>query len=155
MRKKLKAVKRYKITEDYIYQSNLKGYSFDSDWLLVEPTGKIVVKANGKGFKWDGCTPKFNILDLFIIGTPDGIINVDTGYPKTFYASMVHDVMYQYFDEIPIPKKKIDRLFYDMLKKEKFKLSFLYYIAVKLFAGLFVKQKGLLDARRRFYENKK
>lgn len=27
-----------------------------------------------KGYRWDGCSPKFSIFDLFWIGTPDGVI---------------------------------------------------------------------------------
>jgi hypothetical protein len=46
----------------------------DSDGRLVvkfAQPGRIIV---AKGYRWDGCSPKLNILDLFWVGTPDGAI---------------------------------------------------------------------------------
>ena len=58
------------------------------------PDGRLIIP---REYTWDGCTPKFSILDIFVIGTPDGIKNINTGKPKTYFASLVHDVLYQYF----------------------------------------------------------
>lgn len=122
----------YKITEDYTYQSKLTGHEFDSEWLKIESNGKITVKGSHKnGYTWDGCTPKFNVFDLFIIGTPDGIKDVKTGKPKTYYASLIHDALYQYLDSIPFSREEVDLLFYEML--EGFALRGIYYWFVKTF----------------------
>jgi hypothetical protein len=68
-----------------------------------------------KGYRWDGCSPKINVLDLFWIGTPDGLIvgserplqgpDLDSHIPitderVTHLASCVHDVLgYCKYDE--------------------------------------------------------
>lgn len=124
----------FKIEEDFTYQSKIKGVEFDSEWLQVKKDGSIVVKGSHPGgYTWDGCTPKLNIFDLFVVGTPDGRIDVKTMKPKTYYASLVHDALYQYLHVVPIDKKEIDLLFLEMLGD--FKLRKLYYWAVKHFGG--------------------
>ncbi len=40
-----------------------------------------------KGYRWDGCSPKFHFLDLFWFGTPDGII-VGSERPKWGFLRM-------------------------------------------------------------------
>ncbi len=39
--------------------------------MTILPTCQIIVH---KGYRWDGCSPKFNILDMVWIGTPDGMV---------------------------------------------------------------------------------
>lgn len=133
---------KFTIKKDYICESGwLLKDPFESKWLNISTSGRITVKANKTGYAWDGCTPKCSFLNLFIIGTPDGHIDYRTGKPFCFYASMVHDALYQYLDTVPIPKKDIDRLFLEMLGD--FKLRWVYYFAVRLFGGRCVKQKNL------------
>lgn len=82
---------------------------------LTDRDGRLVVSFKqpntivvAKGYRWDGCSPKFHILDLFWIGTPDGIIigserplcrpDEDRDIPiiherVTHKASCVHDVL--------------------------------------------------------------
>lgn len=134
---------KFKIRRDYCCKSSLRGYQCDSKWLRVEPCGRVTVKAGKTGYAWDGCTPKFSLLGLIIVGTPDGHIDVETMKPKTYYASLVHDALYQYLDTIPIPRKEIDRVFLEMLKETAFPLAFLYYIAVRIFGGVGVVQYGI------------
>lgn len=80
----------------------------DTDGRLVvrfERPAKIIV---AKGYRWDGCSPKFNVLDLFWVGVPDGSIigserptegaDADHHIPitherVTHLASVVHDVL--------------------------------------------------------------
>ena len=88
-----KGVWIYKLKEDFIYKSGIKFEYFNSKWIEIATNGNIKVK---KGYAWDGCSIKWNILDLVIIGTPDGTINIDTMKPKAYYASLVHDALYQY-----------------------------------------------------------
>lgn len=49
---------------------------------------------------------------------------------KTYKASLVHDFMYEYS---PISRRMADKIFYRILRESKFKLSLIYYIAVRLF----------------------
>jgi hypothetical protein len=82
---------------------------------LMDTDGRLVVRFAqpamiivAKGYRWDGCSPKFNILDLSWIGTPDGAIigserptqgpDADCHIPitherVTHRASVVHDVL--------------------------------------------------------------
>jgi hypothetical protein len=83
------------------------------------------------------------LLGLIIIGVPDGHIDIGTGKPKTHYASLVHDVFYQYLEYVPVSKKEIDLLFYDMLRETEFPLAWFYYMAVVYFGGRGVKQKNI------------
>ena len=128
--------------EDYIYDSDwIIGKQFTSEWLEISEKGKIKVKANEHGYSWDGCTPKWSFLNLMIIGVPDGHINYRTMKPYTYYASLVHDALYQYLDTVPVPKEKIDLLFLKMLGD--FKLRYPYYFATKYFGGMGIKQNGI------------
>lgn len=93
------------------------------------------IQINGKqctGYAWDGCSPKFNVFDLFIIGTPDGLIDPKTGKPITYYASLVHDVLLQYQDLHNLSRKEIDGVFLHFLGD--FKLRRLYYLSVRLYS---------------------
>jgi hypothetical protein len=133
----------FKISEDYTYAET--GWSlateFRSKWLHISTDGLVTVKANQSGYAWDGCTPKWSLLNLVIIGVPDGHVDHRTMKPFTYYASLVHDALYQYLDSVPVPKADIDRLFLKMLGD--FKLRGLYYFAVKHFGGRGVEQKGI------------
>ena len=80
------------------------------------------------GYAWDGCTPKKSVLGLFFIGTPDGHINYRTNKAFCYYASLVHDALYQYGIGT---KQYADRLFLNMLKD--FPLRKLYYCVVRRF----------------------
>jgi len=133
---------KFKITDDYAHQTNWKlNQAFIAEWLEISQDGLVTVKANQSGFAWDGCTPKVSIFHFFILGTPDGHVNYRTMKPYTYFASMVHDALYQYLDTIPITKADVDLLFLDML--EGFKPRKLYYFAVKYGGGRAIVQKGL------------
>ena len=130
---------KFKIMEDYIYESGWNlDKPFTSEWLEINETGQIKVKTNEHGYSWDGCTPKWSFFNLMIVGTPDGHIDYRTMKPYTYYASLIHDALYQYLDTVPVPKRKIDLLFLKMLGD--FKLRYLYYVATKYFGGMGIKQ---------------
>lgn len=132
----------FTIHEDYSYPTGWKLETpFDSEWLTISTSGRVTVKANENGYSWDGCTPKWSVLNLFIIGVPDGHVDYRTGQPYTYYASLVHDALYQYLDTVPVPKAKIDLLFLKMLGD--FRLRKIYYFFVKHVGGRGVVQKGL------------
>jgi len=135
----------HKLEKDFIWNcgrkflENIEFYDKKGKlWLEIKNNGDIIVK---KDYSWDGCTPKFNILDLFIIGTPDGVINIRTGKPKTYYASLIHDALYQFIDDerMLFNRKDIDDFFYSILKEEKFILAPIYYIIVRITAGFWRK----------------
>lgn len=87
-----------------------------------------------EGFSWDGCSPKFRVFGK-ILGTPDGrIVN---GKPITYEASMVHDALYRYLGKLPFTRKKIDKIFYELLKRKNFKYAGLYYFMVRRFGGVY------------------
>lgn len=134
---------KFRIEADYTYTET--GWTLDeeyeSKWLHISENGTVTVKANENGYAWDGCTPKKSFLNLAIIGTPDGHINYRTMKPYTYYASLVHDALYQYLDTIPVTKKNVDLLFLKMLGD--FKLRYIYHFFVKCFGAWGVKQKGL------------
>ena len=132
----------FKIQKDYIYESGWKlEAAFSSEWLEISTSGQIRVKANVSGYAWDGCTPKLSFFNLFIFGVPDGHFDYRTTKPYTYYASLVHDALYQYLDSVPVSKDKIDLLFLEMLGD--FKLRKIYYFFVKHFGGRGVTQNKI------------
>lgn len=133
----------FKIREDYRFQSVHRGQRFDAKWLRLEPDGMVTIKANETGYAWDGCTPKWSVLGLVIIGTPDGHIDIRTERPLTYYASLIHDAFYQYLEDVPVPKADIDRQFYLQLREAGFPLARLYYVFVRLLGGRGVRQKNV------------
>jgi len=124
--------------EDEYLITNIPNVAFKSTdgFLEISEDGKIQILGScGKGYAWDGCTPKWEILD-FTIGTPDGRFDYVTQKPMTYYASMVHDILYQHKDDISISRRVADKLFFLLLKESGFMWSWLYYGVVR-FAGLF------------------
>jgi len=132
----------FRITDDYIYETGwVLEKPFVSRWLEISEQGRLTVKANENGYAWNGCSPKWSVYNLFIIGVPDGHVDHRTMEPFTYRASLVHDALYQYLDTVPVTKAQIDRLFLKMLAD--FKLRHLYYFAVKWFGGRGVVQRGI------------
>ena len=120
------------------------GHSFPGDmafedasgrrWLEIRQTGEITVLA---GYAWDGCTPKACVLDI-LVGTPDGVVDLRTGRPKTYYASLFHDALYQFLDSgLPLERAEVDRFFLRLLEATAFRPRHAYYAAVRLFGSLF------------------
>jgi hypothetical protein len=138
----------FRLTEPKEFSSPLTGITFQGQWLTILPDGKLIIT---KGYAWDGCTPKWNILDLFILGTPDGIINYKTGLPKTYYASLVHDALYQYKHYLPFTRKQIDKLFLEMLQAEKFVWAWPYYFFVRTFGWVFNRPQVPADPKKLWF----
>ena len=130
----------YCLEEDYTYRSSIKGRVFENEWFKLEKNGTITVKgSHKKGYAWDGCSPKFKFKDICWLGTPDAVLNWETKKPKTYYASMVHDVFYQFSKDVKpfIKRKEVDDLFYDILKENNFRLASVYYRVVRLVSWMF------------------
>jgi hypothetical protein len=121
--------------EDHVFQTNILGRDFENEWMKISPDGEILIKGthvqenDEGGYAWDGCSPKYAILDI-VAGTPDGVVDETTEKPKTYFASMVHDALYQFGRQAKIKRPEADKLFLKMLKG--FKLKYLYYFAVRL-----------------------
>lgn len=132
----------FKDMQDFEVQTDWRlSEPFMAEWLEISTDGRVTVKANGSGYAWDGCTPKWSLFDLAIIGVPDGHIDVRSMKPFTYRASMVHDALYQYLDSVPVTKAAIDRLFFRMLGD--FRPRHLYYFMVRHFGGRGIVQHGL------------
>lgn len=86
------------------------------------------------GYSSDGCSPKIKLFN-WVVGTPDGPIQ-DDGYPQTYWASLIHDVIWQFNEQSPFASLERDKLFLYMLKKSNWKYSNLYYYAVRLFSKI-------------------
>ncbi len=129
----------YCLREDYIYKSSIKGRQFENEWFKLEKDGRVIVKGtNRRGYAWDGCSPKIKIKDIYI-GIPEAVLNFDTGKSKTYYASLIHDVFYQFAKDVKsiVGRKEVDREFYIILKENRFRLAELYYGVVFLLGWLF------------------
>jgi hypothetical protein len=101
--------------------------------LVLLKNGEVVVT---EGYCWNGCSPKVCVLDL-LIGTPEGVVHVRSGRPKTAPASMVHDAMYQFLSAgLPLTRAQADRAFLDLLREYDFLYARIYWIAVRLFGRL-------------------
>jgi hypothetical protein len=91
-----------------------------------------------KDYAWDGCTPKVCFLDLNF-GTPDGVVDSRTKQPKTYYASLVHDALYQFLlDGLPLTRAQADACFRRLMTETGFTLRHLYWAAVRVFGWLVV-----------------
>lgn len=122
---------KFTLKEDIEIMTDLKGHNFNCDWFQLFEGGKIIVKS---GYSWDGCSPKVKIFGK-IIGTWDGKNN------STYYASMLHDVLYQYKCEIPFSRLEVDKQFKKDLEKINFKYTNIYYFFVRKFGGFYGKWK--------------
>lgn len=102
--------------------------------LEIHPDGTLKVLAE---YAWDGCTPKFALWDI-LFGIPDGVTHAATTKPKTYYASLVHDVLYQFLDlGLPISRRAADRIFLELLTRDHFGPRWIYFAAVRVFGGIF------------------
>lgn len=152
-----KAVKWiFELSADYEY--NIRAHlpaDFSQACAFVDKDGhrRLEIDADGTarvlaGYAWDGCTPKLFLCDL-VIGTPDGVPNAVTRKPKAYYASLLHDVLYQFLwsGDLPVTRAAADRIFLDILTRDDFAPRRLYYLAVRLFGGGF---RRLTGWRRRY-----
>jgi len=126
---------QYTLQKDVYFQTNILGIDYFNRWLRIYPDGEIIIR---KGYSWNGCSPKFVLFDI-AIGTPEGIIIQPENVPITYFASLLHDCLYQFRKHIGITRKQADNEFLRELQKRKFKLAKLYYFAVRIFGLIFAK----------------
>lgn len=136
----------------YLPEDFTEGCAFEDRnhhrWLEIHPDGMAVVKAR---YAWDGCTPKFAVWDI-VLGIPDGVPNATTQKPKAYYASLLHDVLYQFLDAgLPLQREAADRVFLDLLTRDRFGPRQIYHAAVRALGGvsrLFTRWKRSYQGRR-------
>ena len=101
--------------------------------LIVEATGRITVT---RGYCWNGCSPKVCLVD-FLFGPPDGVVHSRTGRPKTYFASMVHDALYQFLHaNSPLTRRQADDCFLELMAASDFAPRYVYWVAVRTFGRL-------------------
>lgn len=116
------------VPEDFVFRD-----SRGKVRLIVEKQGTITVTA---GYTWNGCSPKICVLDI-LLGTPDGVVHTETGRPKAYYASLVHDALYQFLHEAaPLTRRDADRFFLRLLKESDFLPAHLYWLVVRAIGWL-------------------
>ena len=127
----------------HYYAEILDGRYFDGEWLSIT-YGLITINGyyvcHGNGYAWDGCTPKWNFLQI-TWGMFDGKVKrfgKGDYKPMTYYASMVHDCLCQFKREAPVTRKEADLIFYQMLKDAGFMWAWLYYVGVRAFGWVFM-----------------
>ncbi|MFA7114627.1 MAG: hypothetical protein WC214_04105 [Candidatus Omnitrophota bacterium] len=125
----------YRINYDYTYKSSIVGREFENEWMTLSKDGTLTIKGSHQtGYCWDGCSPKLKFFDV-CLGTPEAVLNPKTGFSKTYHASLVHDIFYQFSINLKsiIKRKEVDREFYNILKSNNFRAAKLYYSAVRAF----------------------
>ena len=130
----------YRADRNFAWDS---GITVPQDQAFLDATGtiRLIIETNGRmtvtrGYAWNGCSPKVCFFDL-LIGTPDGVIDPDTRRPKTYFASMVHDALYQFLRaESPISRRQADHCFLRLMAESHFKPRYVYWIAVRLLGWL-------------------
>lgn len=130
----------YRLDDHFAWQSPFR---VDHDWAFQDAGGqtRLVITTDGqitviKSYAWDGCTPKICILDI-LVGTPDGAVYSTTGQPKTYYASLVHDALYQFLPHgLPLTRAQCDECFLRLMERDRFALRYIYYGAVRVFGGI-------------------
>ncbi len=131
----------YELEQNFVWNSNLPApddlFFEDSEGkvrLIIETGGKITVT---RGYRWNGCSPKLYAFDL-IFGTPDGVTHSETGLPKTYEASLIHDALYQFLKtDAPYTRKEADALFLEIMGSKDFALRIIYWAVVRIFGWLF------------------
>jgi hypothetical protein len=131
----------FRLSEDYLWDS---GLPIQETVVFVDKTEtpRLKLVKGGQihifsGYAWDGCTPKSCLLDI-VFGIPDGVIDSRTGRPKTFYASLVHDALYQFLSEgSPVSRSVADKCFLRLMSDTGFVFRYPYFIAVRIFGGMF------------------
>jgi len=119
------------------------GFDIEEDRFFLDETGtvRLIIEEGGRitvtrGYAWNGCSPKVCFFDL-LIGTPDGVVHINTERPKTYFASMVHDALYQFLRiNSPVSRRQADKCFLRLMAESEFSLRYIYWIAVRWFGWL-------------------
>ena len=102
-----------------------------TDWATITISPHYINVIVREGYAWDGCSPKWKVDD-FILGIWDGFYDAKTHYPQTYYASLVHDVLCQFFAKHPLSLRDVDLVFLWLLRDNRFFFAVPYYYFVRL-----------------------
>ena len=105
----------------------LAGIEFQNEWVTIS-NSKMLVNPR---YAWDGCSPKVHVFGLFAVGTPDGCLR--HGKPWLYYDSLVHDVLCQFRDQLPLSKGDSVTIWNDRLTESEWPLKPLYVAMVDRF----------------------
>ena len=130
----------HRLEQSFTWESN---HSIPEDLVFRDKTGavRLVIEANGRitvtrGYAWNGCSPKFCLFDI-LLGTPEGVVHERSERPKTYYASLVHDALYQFVpDGLPVTRRHADAFFFNLLAESDFAPRGVYWVFVRVFGGL-------------------
>lgn len=143
------------------------GKFFYSEWLIIHDGTIVVNPGYSttshckveydfsvrRAYAWDGCSPKRWFYWVALFGTPDwgdkleevttisqdttAIKSKEVVWQRAHHASLVHDALYQYLNQIPIDKRDVDQLFHDMLIVSGFNhwVAKIYHSAVHRFGA--------------------
>lgn len=135
--------KYYKYVTEDTTRFQVEGESWHMTY-LTDSSGKIWGSAVNstisimRGYATDGCSPKLTVR-LFgkriRIGVWDGF-KMANGEQQLREASLHHDIMVQFRDQLKVKPKKYNRKFYEEMQKVKFPLAFVYYMAVSLWSSI-------------------
>ena len=134
---------KYVLAEDYSFKT---GRHFENAVMFYDQNGAPRLNISSKGvitifasYAWDGCSPKLRLFDWFFVGTPDGTLDLSTGKAKAYFASALHDALYQFMDDpdMPFTRKEMDRIFLQLLCESRFSLRYVYWGAVRAVGGIY------------------
>jgi hypothetical protein len=139
----------YRLDESYTWSGAPR---IDSDRFFFDRKGhlRLVVGADGRitvtaGYAWNGCSPKVCLFDI-LVGTPDGVVHDVTCRPKTYFASMVHDALYQFLQaDLPYTRRQADEIFLRMMAESDFAPRYVYWLAVRVLGGI---MRFMISAKR-------
>lgn len=145
---------KYCENRDLVFTTKYHVGHFVNEWLELDGHIITVYGSHLKGYAWDGCSPKTRFLDLYL-GTPDGIVTKQyvevkedsprgqwpqfDYVPKTYYASLVHDLLYQFKKEVPVSREVADLIFLEFMEAQGFILAGFYYRAVRAVGWIYGK----------------
>ncbi len=144
----------WKLEKETIFELPIKGVECQHAYFILNEQGELKIIT---GYSWNGCSPKIEIFGM-VFGTPEGALpggeeekfittnlraigldHLDWDKPKTYFASLVHDCLYQIsamcVDQMD--RRVVDKFFLKILWAYRFFPARLYYLAVRLFGNLF------------------
>ncbi len=131
----------FTLSEDHSWASGL-AIPFDADFYDKDNVKRLEIRRDGTitvlaKYSWDGCTPKFCFFDL-VLGIPDGVVDSTTKHPRTYFASLIHDALYQFRQAgLPLSRWQTDVIFLHRMNETRFYWRYLYFAAVAVFGGAF------------------
>jgi hypothetical protein len=129
---------RYKLKQHFeLFAPEVIGVFFVNEWLRIEH-GRIIIQPE---YSWDGCSPTLKLQGWRFFpngiwfGPWDGPLGKDAR-PTTWKATLIHDVLCQFREEIPDLKKDATVALFKRLLVENdspFWISLIYPLAVDWF----------------------